>query len=450
MYRFFVRALLLLALVQVRPSWSAESEQYMNLTLDHAVRIALEQNRDIVKADEEARKADHQITEAASTAYPQINGNWNFSRNLKPMVFVISFPDSAGVMKKNRLKVGTDNSVNLGTTLTQPLYVGGKVGTALKAAKLYKKMSLETLYSIRQNVVAGVVMAFNSALLAEEMHTISMESLEQAENHLNNVKNLFNAGRATEYDLLRVRVQVANMKPNLLEAENQVTVSRLKLKEAMGVSPDAPVTLSGSFAEPDTTLLEKATVELALDNRPDLKASGYNVDLYEKSIQIARGDFLPILTAGSTFAFAGNFDEFKYDAADWNRAWTANLTLTFPIFSGFKNSAKYREAQADFYKAKIDYRKAYDAVLIEVREDILNLRKAMKTIESQRMNVEEAEKALSMAESLYTNGKATQLDVLDTQLALKVAKTNMAVALYESTVAETNLKKSLGILNIDK
>ena len=449
-YRIFVPALILFALIQIQPSWSAESKQYMDLTLDNAVRIALEQNRDIVKAEEEARKADHQITEAASGAYPQINGSWNYERNLKPMVFVISFPDSTGALKKSRLKVGTDNTMNLGTNLTQPLYVGGKVGTALKAAKLYKKMSLETLDAVRQNIVAGVVMAFNSALLAEEMSSISKESLDQAENHLNNVKNLFNAGRATEYDLLRARVQVANMKPNLLEAENQVTISRLKLKEVMGVSPDSPATLSGSFAEPDTTLLNEATIELALENRPDLKANEYNVDLYEKGIKLARGDFLPVLTAGSTFAFAGNFDEFRYAASDWNPYWTADLTLSFPIFSGFRNSAKYRQAKADYYKAKTDYRKAYDVVLIEVREGILNLRKAMKTIESQRMNVEEAERALTMAESLYTNGKATQLEVLDAQLALKVARTNMASALFEGTVAETNLKKSLGILNIVK
>ena len=147
--------------------------------------------------------------------------------------------------------------------------------------------------------------------------------------------------------------------------------------------------------------------------------------------------------------FNANFDEFKYHASDWYRYWTADLTLTFPIFNGFRNSAKYKQAKADFYKAKTDYRKAYDSVLVEVREGVLNLRKAMNTIESQRMNVEEAEKALTMAESLYTNGKATQLEVLDAQLALKLAKTNMASALFEGTVAETNLKKSLGILTID-
>ncbi|MBN1292748.1 MAG: TolC family protein [Candidatus Latescibacteria bacterium] len=427
----------------------AQTDKFLNLTMERAISISLENNREISNAQEERIKADFQITEAASAAFPQINGNWNYERNLKPMVFVISFPDSDGVLQKNRLKVGTDNTMNLGATLTQPIYVGGKVGTALKAAKIYKNISEKTLLTVKQNVVAGVVQAFNSVLLAEEMLSINRESLAQAEKHLNNVKTLHDAGSATEYDLLRARVQVSNMKPDLLAAENQVTVAQLKLKEVMGVSPDDPLSVSGSFSEPDTTLFAIASFETALESRPDLKVSEYSVDLYDKAINIAKGDFLPTLTAGSTFAYAGNFDIFRYEAEDWNRYWTASVTLSFPIFSGLKNYSKYKQAKTDYYKAKTDYKKTHDAVLIEVQESVLNLRKAVKTIESQRMNVEEAGKALEMAESLYKNGKATQLEVLDAQLALEVARTNMVAALYEGTIAEIMLKRNLGILDTD-
>ena len=78
-----------------------------------------------------------------------------------------------------------------------------------------------------------------------------------------------------------------------------------------------------------------------------------------------------------------------------------------------------------------------------------NLRKAIEQIESQRLNIEEAERAVRLAESLYTNGKATQLEVLDAQLAFEVARTNMVSYLYAGKVAEIMLKKSLGIIDID-
>jgi len=307
----------------------AQPESYNQLTLENAIKIALEKNRDIMNAEEETNKAKYRIIEAASGALPQVNGFWDSQKTLKPMIFVIQFPDSTGKMQKSRLKVGTDYNMGLGASLMQPLYVGGKVGTALKAAKIYDNLSHETLKSVKQNVVTGVVHAFNSVLLAEEIKKISIESLAQAEKHLKNVQNLYKVGRATEYDLLRARVNVSNLKPNLIEAENNVLISLLKLKEIMGLEPEIPVDITGFFSEPDISLLEKADKSVAFKNRPDLKASELNMDLYEKNIRIAKGDFYPTLTAGTIFQYSGNFDDIGYKASDWNPYWFATVNLSF-------------------------------------------------------------------------------------------------------------------------
>ncbi|MFC1541851.1 TolC family protein [Candidatus Latescibacterota bacterium] len=439
-----------LFLVMLARIGGAHAQTYNDLTLDQAINIALEKNRDIINAKEDVKKASFQITEAASAAYPSLNGFWDFDRVIEPMVFVIQFPDpDTGKLVKNRLKVGTDHTMGLGAALTQPLYVGGKVGTALKAAKIYRNISENSLETVRQGVVAGVVISFNNVILTKEMLTINRESLAQAERNLENVQSRYEAGTATKYDLLRAKVQVANRQPELLKVDNQLIIAYLNLKEILGISPDVPLNITGTLAEPDTSIFDISSLETALENRPDLKASKSSVDLYDKSIKIAKGNFLPTLTAGSTFMYSGNFDTFKYDAEDWNRNWTASLNLSFPIFSGFRNSSQYKQAKTDYYKAKTNYNKAYDVVVIEVQEGVLNLRNAIKTIESQRMNVEEAEMALGMAESMYKNGKATQLEVFDMQLTLELAKTNMINAIFEAGIAEITLKQSLGLIVIN-
>ena len=323
-----------------------EAQSYADITLDQAITIALEKNRDITQAREETFRAKFQITEAASGAYHILNGLWTMDRNLKPQVFVIQFPDDQGVLRKNRLKVGTDHTMNIGANLTQPIWVGGKVGTALKAAKIYKNISDQTFNTVRQNVVTGVASAFHGILLAEEMVKISNESLLLAEKHLKNVEILHSAGSATDYDLLRARVHVENLKPDLLEAENTVKVSLLKLKDFIGLESDTPLTITGSLSEPDSAIFSTARDEIAFSNRPDLKATEFQIDLSQKAVRLAVGDFLPTLTAGTTFAYMGNFDTFKYDSADWNPYWFANVSLTFPIFSGFKNYARYKQAKA--------------------------------------------------------------------------------------------------------
>ena len=76
----------------------------------------------------------------------------------------------------------------------------------------------------------------------------------------------------------------------------------------------------------------------------------------------------------------------------------ANISLTFPIFSGFKNYAKYKQAKVDLSKAHTEYRKTRASIMIEVDESVMNLKKAIEQIESRRMNVREAEKAVELAE----------------------------------------------------
>lgn len=428
---------------------NAAAQSYLDITLDRAISVALEKNKDVVSAREDAIKAGLQITEAASAAYPQINGSWNLDKNLKQQVFVISFPDSNGNLQKNRLKVGTDHTVSLGANLTQPIWVGGKVGTALKAAKIYKNLSDETFLAVKQNVANGVATAFYGILLSQEMVKIARESLALAEKHLDNVTTLKNAGAATEYDLLRARVNVENLRPDLVEAENSVNISLLKFRDLLGVDTSTPVTISGALDRPDTTLFNNVDGRNALDRRHDFKAAGYGVDLQDKAVRIAFGDFLPTLSAGTTFAYSGNFDTFTYRAEDWNPYWFASVTLSFPLFSGFKNYSKYQQAKVDRRKAEIDLRKTRNTILIEIDEYAMQLRKAVKLIESREMNVKEASRAVELAESLYKNGKATQLEVLDAQLALEVSKNNLATALYEGKVAETSLRKALGLIDIE-
>lgn len=428
----------------------AQTGEYNNITIDESIKISLEKNKDIINAIDESRRADYRITEAASGAYPQINGLFDYQKTLKQQVFVISFPDSTGALKKNRLKVGTEHSMSLGANLTQPLYVGGKVGTALKAAKIYKKMSGESLESVKQNVVSGVAQAFNGILLYQEIKKISLESLTQAENHLKNVQNLFSAGKATEYDVLRAKVNVANLQPAVFEADKNVEISLLRLKDIMGLNPETTLTVTGSFSEPDTSLFAIAGSKLAFEKRPDMKVAEMNIDLQSSAVKIARGDFLPVLSAGTSFAYSGVFDTFKYEAGDWTPYWYATVQLSFPIFTGFKNSSKLKQAKVDLQQAKTNLRKQQDTTSIEVEESVMNLRQAVKKIESQRMNVKEAERAVEISESLYTNGKATQLEVLDAQLAMELAKNNMASALYEGKVAEIMLKKSLGLIETGK
>jgi outer membrane protein len=432
---------------QLKTGMDAQQPDLSALGASEVVALALRNNRDIQQAGHEAERAEHQITEARSAAYPQLNGAWSIDRTFKSNVFVISMPDSAGDLRRTRLKIGTDYTSSLGAVLVQPLYVGGKVGTALEAARIYRTVSTESERLVRQRVILGALQTYYGALRAAEYERIARASLTQAEKLLADVEVRKSVGAATDYDLLRARVNAGNMRPRLIEAENGVRTSLLRLKEVMGVDPDAAVGVAGSFAPPDTAILAQADGATALRNRPEVASGRLAIALQEKAVRIARGDFLPTLAASTTLAYNGNFDQLGYDRSDWSTSWTAGLSLSVPIFTGFRNTARYRQARVDLEMARTAFGKTSDAVAIEVQQAAMALRKAVQQIASQALNVGEAERAVEIAGSLYANGKATQLEVLDAQLALEVARTNMAGALHEGTVAQITLKRSLGLLD---
>ncbi len=416
------------------------------LSATDAVAVALERNRDIHLARAEVRRAGYQIIEARAGALPQINGSWNLDRNLRPMEFIMEVPDEDGVMVQSRLKIGTDYSSSLGISAAQPLYVGGKVGAALRGARIYRRLADKMEDEVRLHVVDGVLQAFNAGLLAREMEAIAAASLAQAEKHLEDVRARVDAGAATSYDLLRARVNVSNLRPGLIEARNSIRTALLQLKKAMGVDPETQVDIVGSFAAPDTSVLAQVDARRAMQRRPDIAVSRMHIQLQDEAVQIARADHLPTLSAVTTFSINGNANEFRYDRDDWSTYWLAGLNLSFPIFTGRRTTARHRQARIDRANAETGLRQAEDAVVTEIELATMSFRKALEQIDAQELTVGEAQEAAAIAKNLYANGKATQLEVLDVQLALEVARTNLAKAYYDGAIAQVALKKSLGLL----
>ncbi len=432
-------ALLLVPGALAAADWSA-------LTAPEAVAVALERNRDLLQAAAEVRRAEQRIVEARAGALPQVDGSWSLERTLKPNVFVMSFPDSSGQLRRNRIKIGTDYNSSLAARLTQPLYMGGRVGTALAAARLYRQLAVERERQARQAVVHGVLGAFHGALLARELEAIAASSLAQAENHLGRVEARVRAGAATDYDLLRARVNVANLRPALVEAASEHRLALLRLKEAMALPPDAQLGIVGELAAPDTAVLAWAAADQALAGRPDVAAARLTVALQQKAVRVARGEFLPTLAAASTLAYNGNFERLGFARDEWSTYWVAGLNLSMPLFTGWRTQARYRQAQIDQRQAEVALEQRRAAAAIEIEQGVMDLRQALEQIATGSLTVAEAQRAVEIAESLYASGKATQLEVLDAQLALQVARTNLASARFAGTMAEITLRKDLGIL----
>jgi len=246
---------------------------------------------------------------------------------------------------------------------------------------------------------------------------------------------------ASKFDLLRSEVQVANLKPQLIRARNNLKVAELGFKTILGLDLAQPIEIKGALTyEPLEPDLEEC-LAAALRNRPELHQLQYQKQMAGEMVKLARASNLPSLAVAGTYNFWA--DKFNFKENNWQSYYTVNLVLTVPLFHGFAASARVAQTKAAIRELELNREGLEEAIKFEVRQAILNLKEAKESLLSQGKNVEQAQESLRIAELNYSEGLATTLDVSSAQAALSQAKINYSQALYDYVVASAQLEKAI-------
>ena len=146
----------------------------------------------------------------------------------------------------------------------------------------------------------------------------------------------------------------------------------------------------------------------------------------------------------------GNYDlrsdDLSLDGDDWEKTYAGFLVLSWNLFDGWRTRAQISKSKSQMRQADIAYDNLRDLIELEVRSAYLDFQSAQEKLKSQEMNVEHAEEGLRIANERYRQGMATNLEVMDAQLALTTARTNRIQALYELNVSAAKLKKAMGTI----
>lgn len=225
-------AALALLILYPPPAGAQEVKPRLEVTLEKAIALALEQNRDILIADEDRTKADAQVGEARSDAFPQITATGQYTRNVKKPVLFLP-PDNPFNPSGSTVvfEIGSDNAYAMGASISQTLY-SRKVGVALDIAGTYRDYTEESFRATQQDVVCQVKKSFYLVLLAQKLVDANRQGLDVVRANFENVGTQYRHGNAAEFDLLRAEVQLANTEPLLTSAENTLALSINALKSS--------------------------------------------------------------------------------------------------------------------------------------------------------------------------------------------------------------------------
>jgi outer membrane protein TolC len=411
------------------------------LALEEAVQLALKQNETVLIAEQGVEKARGQISSARSEALPKLALNGFYTRNWRVPTNVIN---------GNAFRFGSTNVLNGNITLSIPLYKGGKVQAARRAAQAFRAYAEANLTTARQQVVFDTQRAFYGVLLAEELVKVNESALQQAEAHLEQVSRLHQAGTASDYEVLRARVQAANLKPGAITARNNRDLALLDLKRTIGMDLAAPLTVAGALNEaaaaelPAANRVEEA-VQTALRNRQELAALDYQLDMLEDGVRVQAGELRPSVSLVNSYqnqAQVNDLNDLNKDR--FVQSYNSRLVIDVPVFDGFKSRGGVVQARADLRSAAYSREQRIKQIELEARQAFMRVEEARMRLWAQQETVGQAEKGLEIAGVRYRTGVATQLEIIDAQLVLTQARTSHAQALNDYAVAVAGLRRAVG------
>jgi outer membrane protein len=411
--------------------------QAYELDVDSAVAMALEYNKTYLSALQDRMKAEGNVREAKAGAFPSLSFSGNYTRNLE-------LPEI--VFANEKFKLGTTNNYSMSFNLSQTLF-DPRLYNAVAIAKLYGEYSDEAVKIAKQQVIYGTKQYFFTAILARDNVSVFRDAVKTAEENFKVVKSQYDQGLVSEYDKLSAEVDLANLRPQLVQAQNNAETMLSNLRYFIGYEGFDTINLDFQFHILDTipTPGFQESIQKAMANRPDYVGQDYMIKAYKRAIGVARSGRLPSLYFSAAVEWNAAIDYNIPKSDDWIRSADLQLNLSFPLFDGFKTSGAIKQAKADYVKSSLSKQQIKDGIMVEVEEAIGSIKESKKRLASGEKTIALAEEGLRVANLRFKNGVGTQLEILSAQAALTKAKTNYFQAIYDYEISLAKYDKAVGL-----
>jgi outer membrane protein TolC len=469
-----VVGLALAALVTAAQAQAQEVEPGV-YSLRDAILEALKNNRELENAQLGLESANAQVREAWGSVLPRIDASVGYTRNLRvqeAFLPAIIFDPSADPNELIPVKFGADNAWSAALVVVQPLFDAAAfvgVGTASR----YRSYQEEFVRGQAQQTASRVRRAYYTALLAKEDTRLIEESIRRTEETLRETEALNRAGLASNYDVLRLRVRLANLRPNQQRALNALAKAERDLSVEMGRSDVEPIRVAGELHRIDLASRDanpgpnrenlrlvgyqdaldapiEELYQVALTMRSDLRQAQLNFQLQDARVRYERTSYYPKLNAifnAGVIAQENGAPNFFGERGN-QRSTSANvgLAVEIPIFQGFQRSARMQQRVLERQQAQVQTDLLMRQAANQIRTAYEALIEARSRAEAQHEAVGEATRGFEIVTAQYLAGISSQLEVTEGEVLLRESEFAYAQAVFDFLIAQAVLDEAIGIV----
>jgi outer membrane protein TolC len=439
-------SLLSLGLTQAQQSETANGGT-LALSLDEAIELALTDNPTVKVANLEIERYDYVRKQVVATLYPQVDASAQYSLAIRRQEMA------------QGLSFGGKNTFNVAGSVSLPLFVPA-VYRQMKMTRTQMESAVESARATRIDLVAAVRAAYYNVLLAEQSLEVLNEAVVTTQRVVDNTRDLYENGLAAEYDYLTAQVQLSNLKPQVLQAQSAIEVTKLQLKMYLSIPEEVDVEVRGSLDDFRTQVLLGEDYTTDVSENTTLRSLDIQRDLLEHQEKLIQTSRMPTIAAFGQISYIGQervdlsglmgggpraTQSVEQSKLWWQYPISVGAQISIPIFAGFRKTNQLREVRNQMEQLDIQREYAEQGIRLQVEQSINTLLTARETMLSNELTVEQAQRAYDIALARYNAGAGTILELNSSQLSLTQAQLSYSQSIYDYLSAYAQYEKALGV-----
>ncbi len=410
----------------------------LQLTLRDAIGIALSENPTIKMADQDVELKKVSRKEAWQSLLPTVDLSGNISYTIEAATMNID---------GNQFKMGRDksNSWTGALQVSLPLFAPSVYRT-MNMTREDIELALEKSRESRNSMVNQTTKAYFQLLLAQDSYDVLKKSYDFSVENYNVVKAKFEQGKVSEYDKISAEVQMRNMKPSVVSAENAVNLAMLQLKVLLGISDaELQIEIKDNLKnyEADVAAFDGQML-VSLKENSTLKQLDFNERLLHSSLKVQKASFMPTLALSYQYQYQSISNaDFRLGNYNWSPSSTLALSLSVPLYraSNFTKVKSTRIQLEQLTENRINTERQLQMQATSYQD---NMEASAEQLMSNKESVAQAEKGRLIAQKRYEIGKGTILELNSSEVALTQSQLTYNQSIYDYLVAKADLDYLMG------
>lgn len=344
-------------------------------------------------------------------------------------------------------RTDTRNMTVGAATLTQPLFMGGKIIAYNKITKYAERLAESQHATGMQDLILQTDQVYWQIISLVNKKKLAENFLELVQKLDSDVDKMIKEGVATKADGLSVKVKVNEAEMMLTQVDNGLNLSKMLLCQLCGLPLETDFQLADESMKdlPLPNTYTEANVSTALSNREELKSLELASEIYRQKVNVVRADFLPSVALTANYLVTNpslvNGFENKFRGM-----WAAGIVVKIPVFHWGEGIYKVKAAKAEANIARYKLEDIKEKVELQVTQNSYKVNESTKKLALAEKNMEKAEENLRYANLGFKEGVIPTSNVLEAQTAWFSAQSGKIDAQIDVKMSELYLNKSMGIL----